>query len=103
MNKIKGDNYEIQIRNYIINTLGKPAYLWHHTPETILINNGIIGSHNDHRLKRKDNKENSLQDTGIDIIQIEENERESARIDFLGDESDEDEEDRCWKGDECIW
>jgi hypothetical protein len=68
MNKIKGDTYEIQIRDYIINNLNKPAYLWHHTPETILIDNGIIGSHNEHRLKRKDNNENSLQDTGIDVI-----------------------------------
>src|SRR5665647_56309 len=74
MNKINGDNYELQIRDYIINTLNKPTYLWHHTPETILIDSGIIGSHNDQRLKRKDNKENPLQDTGIDIIQIEENE-----------------------------
>ena len=52
MNKIKGDNYEIQIKNYIINELNKNAYLWHETPETILINSGIIGSHNEHRLKR---------------------------------------------------
>jgi len=73
MNKEKGDKYEIQIRDYIINELGKPAYLWSHTPETILIDNEIIGSHNDHRLRRKENLENSLQDTGIDIIQVEKN------------------------------
>jgi superfamily II DNA or RNA helicase len=73
MNKIKGDNYEIQIKDYIINELNKPAYLWHQTPETILINCGIIGSHNEHRLRRIQNKENSLIDTGIDIIQIEDN------------------------------
>lgn len=52
MNKILGDNYEIQIRDYIINILNKKAYLWHHVPETILIENGIIGSHNQYRLKR---------------------------------------------------
>ena len=73
MNKIKGDNYEIQIKNYIINELNKNAYLWHETPETILINSGIIGSHNEHRLRRIENKENSLIDTGIDVIQIEDN------------------------------
>jgi superfamily II DNA or RNA helicase len=71
-NKNKGDLYEIQIKNYIINELNKPAYLWHQTPETILIENGIVGSHNQHRLNRKLIKENKLQDTGIDIIQVDE-------------------------------
>jgi len=70
-NQEKGLNYEIQIRDYIINELGKPAYLWNDTPETILINNKIIGSHNQHRLTRIENKINGLIDTGIDIIQIE--------------------------------
>jgi superfamily II DNA or RNA helicase len=73
MNKIKGDNYELQIKYYIINQLNKQAYLWSEAPETILIDSGIIGSHNEHRLRRISNKENSLQDTGIDIIQIEDN------------------------------
>ena len=73
MNKQKGDAYELQIKSYIINELNKKAYLWHETPETILINCGIIGSHNEHRLRRISNKENSLIDTGIDIIQIENN------------------------------
>ena len=71
MNKLKGDNYELQIKNYIINELNKKAYLWHETPEDILIKFGIIGSHNEHRLRRKTNKENNLVDTGIDIIQID--------------------------------
>lgn len=35
-NKEKGDLYEIQIRDYIINELKNPAYLWQDTPETIL-------------------------------------------------------------------
>ena len=70
-NKIKGDEYEIQIRNYIINELNKKAYLWSDTPETILIESGIIASHNQHRLTRISNKENPLIDTGIDIIQVE--------------------------------
>jgi superfamily II DNA or RNA helicase len=72
-NQEKGYNYEIQIRDYIINKLNKPAYLWSDTPETILINCGIIGSHNQHRLTRINIKENSLQDTGIDIIQVDSN------------------------------
>ena len=74
MNKQKGDDYELFIRNFIRRKLNKKAYLWSHTPETILIKAGIIGSHNEHRLKRKDNKDNPLQDTGIDIIQVNEDE-----------------------------
>ena len=73
----KGFNYEIQIRDHIINSLQKQAYLWNDAPETLLINSGIIGSHNENRLRRKENKENNeykenqLQDTGIDIIQVD--------------------------------
>jgi superfamily II DNA or RNA helicase len=72
MNKAKGDDYELYIRNHIINNLNKQAFLWSHTPETILIESGIIGSHNEHRLRRKENKLNPLHDTGIDIIQVNE-------------------------------
>ena len=72
-NNDKGYLYELQIRDYIINELRKPAYLWNDTPETILLDNNIIGSHNDHRIKRKENKINNLVDTGIDVIQVEEN------------------------------
>ena len=70
-NYIKGYQYEKQVKNYIINHLHKEAYLWSETPETILIENGIIGSHNDLRLKRKEDKLNPLRDTGIDIIQLD--------------------------------
>ena len=69
--QIKGKLYEIQIKNYIINELNKDAYLWEHTPEDILIKYNIIGSHNQARLNRKENKENPLRDTGIDIIQVD--------------------------------
>ena len=57
MNQIKGDRYEIQIRDYVINSVKKPAYLWKDTPETLLINSGIIGSHNENRTFIMKNKE----------------------------------------------
>ncbi len=71
MNKIRGDAYEIETIDYIINILNKPAYKWDECPESILIKNGIIGSHNQNRLNRKNDKENPLPDTGVDVIQIE--------------------------------
>jgi predicted helicase len=71
-NNDKGYLYEIQIRDYIISQ-NKMAYLWSHTPENILIEHNIIGSHNEARLKRKENRINNLIDTGIDIIQIDNN------------------------------
>jgi len=65
--QIKGAAYELQILDLLRQT--RPAYLWPHTPETILVENGIIGSHNSARLKRKEERLNPLQqDTGIDII-----------------------------------
>ncbi len=67
----KGYFYEINVKNYIINNLNKQAFLWSEIPETILVEHGIIGSHNDHRLIRKENKLNPLRDIGIDILQIE--------------------------------
>jgi superfamily II DNA or RNA helicase len=73
-NNIKGYLYEEQIKNYIINDLNKPAYLWSFTPENILIKNSIYGSHNDARIKRKElknNNTNKLIDIGVDIIQVD--------------------------------
>lgn len=70
-NITKGYLYEKQIKDYIINHLDKQAYLWAETPETILIESGIIGTHNELRLRRKENKLNPLRDTGVDVIQIE--------------------------------
>jgi superfamily II DNA or RNA helicase len=67
----KGYLYEVQIRDYIINSLNKPAYLWSDTPETILIDCGIIKSHNHNRKFRKENKINPVMDTGIDVIQVD--------------------------------
>ncbi len=71
-NHLKGIAYETQILELIRKE--KPAYLWKFAPETILIENGIIGSHNSARLNRKTNKAetgNPLADTGIDIIAME--------------------------------
>ena len=79
-NYTKGYQYEKQVKNYIINHLHKEAYLWSETPETILIENSIIGSHNDLRLKRKEDKLNPLRDTGIDIIQLD---NENNKISFV--------------------
>ena len=61
-NITKGYLYEKQIKDYIINHLDKLAYLWAETPETILIESGIIGTHNELRLRRKENKLNPLRD-----------------------------------------
>ena len=72
MNKVKGDIYELFVRNYIINTLDKPAYLWKDVPEKLLIEAGLIHSNNEHRLnrkKKKDTNENLLIDVGVDILQ----------------------------------
>eukprot|EP00596_Hydrurales_sp_CCMP1899_P003625 CAMPEP_0119045650 /NCGR_PEP_ID=MMETSP1177-20130426/41670_1 /TAXON_ID=2985 /ORGANISM="Ochromonas sp, Strain CCMP1899" /LENGTH=794 /DNA_ID=CAMNT_0007017797 /DNA_START=468 /DNA_END=2849 /DNA_ORIENTATION=- len=74
LSKEKDDMYKIQIRNHIIFSLKKPAYLYSDTPVQLLIDNGIFDSYNDHRLKRIASKEanlNSFHDTGIDIIQVE--------------------------------
>ena len=71
-NKARGDSYEIQTRDSI-QKRGIQAFLWSHTPETILLNNGIIGSHNINRLIRKEHKINPLRDTGIDVIQVDDN------------------------------
>ena len=53
-NQIKGAAYERQIVKLIRQT--RPAYLWKYTPEGILIQNGMISSHNSNRLNRKNNK-----------------------------------------------
>ena len=44
------------------------AWLWSDTPISNLIEAKIVDCHNMHTLIRKNNKENPLIDTGIDII-----------------------------------
>ena len=79
-NKIKGDEYELFIRNNIINNLNKQAYLWKDIPEKILIDTKLIHSHNENRLKRKILIENPLIDVGIDILQINDNDNDYTMI-----------------------
>ena len=70
-NKIKGDLYEIFINSYL-NTLDstKNSYLWKDIPEYILYQANLITCYNEHRLKRKSDKINPLQDIGLDIITV---------------------------------
>ena len=73
-NQEKGLLYEKYVKDFIIRTQCKNAYLWNECPETILIDNKLIHSHNTLRLLRKDAKEGHVhnhKDIGIDIIQIE--------------------------------
>jgi superfamily II DNA or RNA helicase len=70
----KGLLYERYTKDFIIQNLGKNAYLWNECPENILIKYNLIHSHNDMRLLRKDIKEGHLhshKDIGIDIVQLE--------------------------------
>ena len=64
----KGYEYEKFVRLHMMNCLNQPIYLWKDAPTPLLISLGIIDSHNAHRLKRKEQKENPLIDTGIDIV-----------------------------------
>jgi hypothetical protein len=72
-NKLKGYLYEVQIKNYIVNKLNKQAFLWSETPESLLLEHKIIGSHNKFILNKKNNNKNPLIDIGVDIIQIDDN------------------------------
>ena len=51
----------------------KTAYLWSETPENLLIKHKIINSHNQARIKRKEDKANPLRDTGVDIVMVDNN------------------------------
>jgi superfamily II DNA or RNA helicase len=75
-NQEKGLQYEKYIKDFIIKQLGVNAFLWNECPENILIYNNLIHSHNDMRLLRKEYKEGHLhnhKDIGIDIIQLDNN------------------------------
>ena len=66
--KEKGDAYEIYIRDELAKNKEDHVWLWQDIPESILRDIGILGSWNEHRLRRKDNKENGLPDLGCDIL-----------------------------------
>ena len=68
---MRGDIYEIYINTYI-NTLKstKISYLWKDVPEVVLYKANLITCYNEHRLKRKSDKINPLQDIGIDILTV---------------------------------
>ena len=70
-NKTRGDIYEIYINSYInsLNTT-KISYLWKDIPDVVLYKANLITCYNEHRLKRKSDKINPLQDVGIDIITV---------------------------------
>ena len=67
MNQIKGEQYEIFIKQYLENDSIK-TWLWKDIPEQELKNGGLLGDWNLHRLIRKDNKINSIPDLGCDIL-----------------------------------
>ena len=67
MNQIKGEQYEIFIKNLLENDFNK-TWLWKDIPEYHLKQSMIIGDWNLHRLARKDNKINSIPDLGCDIL-----------------------------------
>ena len=70
----KGIYYEKFIKSYLQSqNLHKRIFLWNEIPEQVLIDYGFISSHNCARLKRKEKYENPLMDTGIDLIQIDDN------------------------------
>ena len=75
MNNIeKGYQYEIFINDYLNSKDNiKIAYLWKDIPEYLLYDYGFIKSYNDHRLQRKTNNINKLEDIGSDIIYINQN------------------------------
>ncbi len=72
MNKLKGDLYENYVKEHIVRTLpDNQVYLWKDVPESLLIKYGIFSSNSMARVKRKINQANPFQDTGIDLIAID--------------------------------
>ena len=69
-NNKKGYYYEKQINNFIDNNLNKVSYLWNEIPEIILLHMGIIECNRDMTIMRQE-KRNNINDTGIDIIQFD--------------------------------
>ena len=73
-NKDIGDLYEKYISNYLAKeNINSINWIWHNIPEEHLINAGIIGDWNEHRINRKLNRINKLPDLGCDILYLNEN------------------------------
>jgi len=68
LNRDKGFEYEVQVRDFLNREKQNIAWLWSDVPITNLIESKIIDCHSTYRLIRKNNKENPLIDTGIDVI-----------------------------------
>ncbi len=75
LNRQKGFEYELQVREYLLSKPFTNAWLWSDVPVTNLIDSGIIDCHNTLRLIRKEYREelksNPLIDTGIDIVSLD--------------------------------
>ena len=70
-NKERGDIYEKYISNYLSQENENSInWIWHNIPEEHLINAGIIGDWNQHRINRKLNRINKLPDLGCDILYL---------------------------------
>jgi predicted helicase len=75
--KIKGDEYETYIRDYLLskdyvvkNNI-QNVWLWKDIPLEMLHESGFVNDFNEERLKRKNKiNENPFQDTGVDILQL---------------------------------
>lgn len=70
-NQEKGLAYEKFVKDFIKDDLGKVAFLWNECPENILIEKGLIDSHNGLRLLRKDLRDGFIhthRDIGIDVV-----------------------------------
>jgi superfamily II DNA or RNA helicase len=66
-NKQKGDDYERYILDLLFQNQNR-AWLWNDIPHIELRNAGILGSWNEYRQKKKENRINNLPDLGCDIL-----------------------------------
>ena len=71
LNKQKGDEYELYIKNYL-RSENNYVWLWNDIPEEHLRNIGYIGDWNEHRLGKRENRVNNLPDLGCDILLLNE-------------------------------
>jgi len=76
-NIIKGDIYELFIRNYIDKFDDvADVWLWKDVPEQILFDAGLLVDYNRNRLFRLNSKSNEInisRDVGLDIVQLNTN------------------------------